>query len=38
MVFYGGNIGHTQDMANLMRLARNMMRYHDAHFPVYRAG
>lgn len=30
--FYGGNIGHAQDMANLMRLARNMMRYHDAHF------
>lgn len=30
--FYGGNIGHAQDMANLMRLARNMLRYDQAHF------
>ncbi|MER1977430.1 glycosyltransferase family 4 protein [Pseudocitrobacter faecalis] len=30
--FYGGNIGHAQDMANLMRLARGMMRYPNAHF------
>lgn len=30
--FYGGNIGHAQDMANLMRLARNMQHLPDAHF------
>ncbi|KNC91481.1 glycosyltransferase family 4 protein [Trabulsiella odontotermitis] len=30
--FYGGNIGHAQDMANLMRLARSMMEYPQAHF------
>lgn len=30
--FYGGNIGHAQDMANLMRLARNMSNHEDAHF------
>jgi glycosyltransferase involved in cell wall biosynthesis len=30
--FYGGNIGHAQDMANLMRLAKNMHQYKDAHF------
>lgn len=30
--FYGGNIGHAQDMANLMRLAKNMKQYKDAHF------
>lgn len=30
--FYGGNIGHAQDMANLMRLARNMAAYPQAHF------
>lgn len=30
--FYGGNIGHAQDMANLMRLAKNMQKYQDAHF------
>lgn len=30
--FYGGNIGHAQDMANLMRLARGMMEYERAHF------
>ncbi|CAH6636738.1 glycosyltransferase family 4 protein [Pseudocitrobacter vendiensis] len=30
--FYGGNIGHAQDMANLMRLARSMMHYPNAHF------
>ncbi|MGX9742418.1 glycosyltransferase family 4 protein [Pseudocitrobacter corydidari] len=30
--FYGGNIGHAQDMANLMRLTRSMMQYPDAHF------
>ncbi|CCJ74780.1 WbuB [Cronobacter condimenti 1330] len=30
--FYGGNIGHAQDMANLMRLARKMSVYPQAHF------
>ncbi|MFH4896455.1 glycosyltransferase family 4 protein [Vibrio diabolicus] len=30
--FYGGNIGHAQDMTNLMRLARAMSRYDRAHF------
>ena len=30
--FYGGNIGHAQDMSNLLRLARNMQHYPDAHF------
>lgn len=30
--FYGGNIGHAQDMANLMRLAKNMHAHENAHF------
>lgn len=30
--FYGGNIGHAQDMANLMRLARKMQHETKAHF------
>ncbi|MEZ8724202.1 glycosyltransferase family 4 protein [Vibrio pomeroyi] len=30
--FYGGNIGHAQDMANLMRLAKNMQCFDKAHF------
>ncbi|KLU15998.1 MULTISPECIES: glycosyltransferase family 4 protein [Xenorhabdus] len=30
--FYGGNIGHAQDMANLMRLTRNMQCHEQAHF------
>ncbi|PMM56265.1 glycosyltransferase family 4 protein [Vibrio lentus] len=30
--FYGGNIGHAQDMANLMRLALSMKTYEKAHF------
>ncbi|HCM64416.1 MAG TPA: glycosyltransferase WbuB [Morganella sp. (in: Bacteria)] len=30
--FYGGNIGHAQDMSNLMRLAKNMQSFEDAHF------
>ena len=30
--FYGGNIGHAQDMENLMRLARDMQLYPQAHF------
>lgn len=30
--FYGGNIGHAQDMPNLMRLAKRMMEHPRAHF------
>ncbi|MEZ9590416.1 glycosyltransferase family 4 protein [Vibrio breoganii] len=30
--FYGGNIGHAQDMSNLMRLVKTMGNYDDAHF------
>ena len=30
--FYGGNIGHAQDMANLMRLAQKMQIHPQAHF------
>lgn len=30
--FYGGNIGHAQDMENLMRLVKKMSIYSDAHF------
>ena len=30
--FYGGNIGHAQDMSNLLRLANNIKGYLNAHF------
>ncbi|MFA0518955.1 glycosyltransferase family 4 protein [Vibrio sp. 10N.222.55.E8] len=30
--FYGGNIGHAQDMSNLMRLAKSMQCFDKAHF------
>ncbi len=30
--FYGGNIGHAQDMANLIRLAKSMRHNENAHF------
>ncbi|MFA0563447.1 glycosyltransferase family 4 protein [Vibrio sp. 10N.222.51.C8] len=30
--FYGGNIGHAQDMGNLMRLAKSMQCFDKAHF------
>lgn len=30
--FYGGNIGYAQDMHNLMRLAKSMVCYPEAHF------
>jgi glycosyltransferase involved in cell wall biosynthesis len=30
--FYGGNIGHAQDMGNLLRLARSMTEITNAHF------
>ena len=31
VLFYGGNIGHAQDMENLMRLARNLKNHEQAH-------
>ena len=30
--FYGGNIGHAQDMKNLMRLVKLMEQYNNSHF------
>ena len=30
--FYGGNIGHAQDMMNIVRLAQNLRDEEDAHF------
>lgn len=36
--FYGGNMGHAQDMLNLLRLAKNMMIYPQAHFLFVGAG
>ena len=30
--FYGGNIGHAQDMNNLLRLVESMKSFQDAHF------
>jgi O26-antigen biosynthesis N-acetyl-L-fucosamine transferase len=30
--FYGGNMGHAQDMGNLLRLARSMKEFNEAHF------
>lgn len=30
--FYGGNIGHAQDMSNLMKLVQKMSHLDDAHF------
>ncbi|MFA6143760.1 MAG: glycosyltransferase family 4 protein [Sulfuricurvum sp.] len=36
--FYGGNIGHAQDMMNIVRLAKNMSSYEKAHFVLVGAG
>ncbi|WP_457599618.1 glycosyltransferase family 4 protein [Hydrogenimonas sp.] len=36
--FYGGNIGHAQDMMNIVRLARRMRNYPEAHFLLVGAG
>jgi glycosyltransferase involved in cell wall biosynthesis len=36
--FYGGNIGHGQDMANIMRLAKNLVDYDVAHFLIVGQG
>ncbi|MFY9995226.1 MAG: glycosyltransferase family 4 protein [Leclercia sp.] len=30
--FYGGNLGHAQDMCNLLRLAQGMAKYENSHF------
>ena len=30
--FYGGNIGHAQDMMNIVRLAQSLSQYQQAHF------
>ncbi len=36
--FYGGNMGHAQDMMNLVRLAKNMKSEQKAHFVFVGAG
>jgi O26-antigen biosynthesis N-acetyl-L-fucosamine transferase len=36
--FYGGNIGHAQDMTNIMRLARNLKSTEEAHFLIIGQG
>jgi O26-antigen biosynthesis N-acetyl-L-fucosamine transferase len=36
--FYGGNIGHAQDMMNIVRLAQSMSSYNKAHFVLVGAG
>ncbi len=36
--FYGGNIGHAQDMMNIVRLAENMRNETEAHFVLVGAG
>lgn len=36
--FYGGNIGHAQDMENILILARNLLEYKDIYFVLVGAG
>lgn len=36
--FYGGNIGHAQDMSNIVRLAENVKEYPKAHFLLIGSG
>jgi len=36
--FYGGNIGHAQDMMNIVRLAKNMKKEEEAHFVLIGKG
>jgi len=36
--FYGGNIGHAQDMMNIVRLAKSMSSHEQAHFVLVGAG
>jgi glycosyltransferase involved in cell wall biosynthesis len=38
LFFYGGNIGHAQDMSNIMRLAKNLRDIHQAHFLILGEG
>ncbi len=38
ILFYGGNIGHAQDMRNIMRLARNLKHIDNAHFLIIGQG
>lgn len=36
--FYGGNIGHAQDMENILKLAKGLLKYDEAHFVLIGAG
>lgn len=36
--FYGGNMGHAQDMMNIVRLAKKMQQFPEAHFLFVGAG
>jgi glycosyltransferase involved in cell wall biosynthesis len=36
--FYGGNIGHAQDMRNITHLAKSLLPYPEAHFVLIGAG
>jgi len=36
--FYGGNIGHAQDMMNIVKIAKKMRKYQEAHFLLVGAG
>jgi len=36
--FYGGNMGHAQDMMNIVRLAIGLKKYNEAHFVLVGAG
>ena len=36
--FYGGNMGHAQDMMNIVRLAKNMLNEPNAHFVLVGRG
>ena len=36
--FYGGNMGHAQDMMNIVRLAKRLKKYNDLHFVLVGAG
>ncbi|MFI3191061.1 glycosyltransferase WbuB [Crenothrix sp. D3] len=36
--FYGGNIGHAQDMMNIVRLAKNMLSIENIHFVLVGKG
>lgn len=38
LFFYGGNIGHAQDMGNIMRLAKNLKDTQQAHFLILGEG